>query len=83
MERAIEFAHFLVASRKGKQSELVEKLVSDKQRNTVNLDKSIPIYIRYFTAEVVNGEFRQYDDVYGLDSVFEEKLVRAGFGSQN
>jgi L,D-transpeptidase YcbB len=67
MERAIDFAHFLVTGSLQKKSSIVEKSLSEKQRKTVNLAKPIPIYIRYLTVDVVNGQFRQYDDVYGLD----------------
>jgi murein L,D-transpeptidase YcbB/YkuD len=82
MERAIDLAHFLVTGSLKKKSGVVEKLVSEKKRNTVNLDIPMPVYIRYFTAEVVDGGFHKYDDIYGRDIVVDESLTRAEVGPQ-
>lgn len=81
MERAIDLAHFLVTGSLTKSS-VVERLLSKKQRSTIDLNISIPIYIRYFTAEVTNGAFRQYDDIYGMDVVIDESMTKAGDGAQ-
>jgi murein L,D-transpeptidase YcbB/YkuD len=78
MERAIDLANFLVTGSLKKKSTIIEKTVLEKERKTVNLAKPIPIYIRYLTADVVNGHFHQYDDVYGLDSTSEEIMTNVG-----
>jgi L,D-transpeptidase YcbB len=66
-ERAIELAHYLITGRLNQKSEGVQKYIGEKQRHTMNLKTPMPIYIRYFTAEVVDGELLLYDDVYQRD----------------
>jgi murein L,D-transpeptidase YcbB/YkuD len=75
MERAIELAHYLVTGSPIEKSGSIEKYIKMKERHTLNLKHPIPVYIRYFTAETVNGELRLYKDIYGRDG----KMVDAGF----
>jgi L,D-transpeptidase YcbB len=78
MERAIDLASFLVTGSLKKKSGVIEKSILERERKTVNLAKPIPIYIRYLTADVVNGDFHQYDDVYGLDGPSQEVVTNIG-----
>jgi L,D-transpeptidase YcbB len=82
MERAIDLAHLLVMGCLKKKSRVVENVLSAKQRQTFNLSVPIPVYIRYFTAEVVEGVFHQYEDIYGRDVIMDVSLTKARVGSQ-
>jgi murein L,D-transpeptidase YcbB/YkuD len=77
MERAVELAHYLVNGSLKNKSKVVEKYIKEKQRHTVNLRTPMPIFIRYFTAEVVNNEFLHHKDVYNKDEVWNEVSVTA------
>jgi murein L,D-transpeptidase YcbB/YkuD len=43
-----------------------------KEKHVISVKKRLPLFIRYFTAEAVNGKTRFYDDIYGEDQVLRE-----------
>lgn len=47
----------------------VRSWISQEQQKVCMLEKRIPIYIRYFTAEQRNGRLQFYEDIYGEDQV--------------
>jgi hypothetical protein len=75
VEKAIELAHYLQTSDVKRKSIVVEKYLQEKQRHTVNLRNPIPIYIRYFTAEVSQGKFAQYEDIYEKDLILNLPIL--------
>jgi murein L,D-transpeptidase YcbB/YkuD len=82
-KRQVELAHYLVNGNLKNKSRVVEKYIREKQRHTINLSTPVPIFIRYFTAEVVNGEFLLHKDVYNKDEVrHDTSLTTMLSGSQ-
>lgn len=47
-----------------------------KEKHTVNFSKRLPIYIRYFTAEVKDGSIVLHDDIYAEDKLLRNKYMR-------
>lgn len=78
MERAVELAHFLVTDGAG-ESTFVSKFIKEKERHRVDLRRPIPIYIRYFTCEYVDGILCTYDDVYSKDNSLYDLLYNESF----
>jgi L,D-transpeptidase YcbB len=62
MEKAVDLAKYLVP-----EPARIDKILDSKVRQTVNVGDPIPIYIRYFTCEVVDGNLAFYDDIYAQD----------------
>ena len=74
LEEYWEFAKFLVRddSVKIPRDTLAAWFKKNEQR-IVRLKKQVPLYIKYFTAEVLNGNrLVIYPDIYGRD----EKIIR-------
>ena len=67
VERAIDLAHYLITGIPGKKSSDVERSIARREKRTFNLSQTMPIYIRYFTAEVLDASLRSYEDVYAFD----------------
>lgn len=67
MEKAEALAHFLVTGKLENKSKEVSKWLGAKERHTFHLRKPVPIYVRYFTAEVRAGRLSLFPDVYGKD----------------
>jgi len=82
MEKAEELAHYLATGVVGRKSKLVEKSLIEKRRILVNVSRPLPIYLRYFTAEVIGDELIFYKDIYGkdrelLDVLFAARTINA------
>jgi L,D-transpeptidase YcbB len=45
----------------------VRKWMATKNNRTLKLKQNIPLFIRYFSCEMVNGKIKFYDDVYADD----------------
>ncbi len=67
MEKAEALAHFLVTGDLDSKSKEVSKWLEAKERHTLHLRKPVPIYVRYFTAEVRAGRLFLFPDVYEQD----------------
>jgi len=67
VERAIDLAHYLITRKEDKTSDELIKLLDQQQRHVMTVT-DMPLYIRYFTAEVRNGELCFYKDIYNQDS---------------
>lgn len=76
VENAITLAHLLVTGMPGKKSSEVDHYLQKQERHYINLKKEIPIYIRYVTAEFMNGSFYQYGDVYKQDHLLTEEFYK-------
>jgi len=74
MEKAVDFAHYLVTGNLQTRSTTLDKLLQEEQRHTVEVANPIDIHVRYFTAEV-NGEQRfLYHDFYKKDRALIDSL---------
>lgn len=47
--------------------------IERKERHVVGVRKRLPVFIRYFGVEDVNGVIKFYDDIYGDDKRLREK----------
>ena len=45
-----------------------------KEKHSIPLRARIPVYIRYFTCEAVNGKVAFYEDIYGEDKQLSDLL---------
>jgi murein L,D-transpeptidase YcbB/YkuD len=74
MEKAIDFAHYLVTGKVGEKSAMVEKFLKQKERHNVDLASPIAIHVRYITAEVKGDQIYVYKDLYKQDRALIESL---------
>lgn len=74
LEKAFEFAHYLVDGRSKISAQTLDKYLKDEKRITISLLPAVPIHIRYFTCEVRDGELKFYDDIYNKDRTIIRKL---------
>jgi len=74
MEKAYELAHYLLTREPTGRSDVLDKYLAKRERRTINLPKPIPIYVRYFTCEVINGMLYRYADVYDMDRNLWDRL---------
>lgn len=52
----------------------ISSTITRGERQQVNLDESVPVYLAYFTVRVLdNGDVAFFDDIYGRDSAPLEK----------
>ena len=76
MEKAVKLGHYLLTREPSGRSAVLDKYLAQQQRRTLNLPKSVPIHIRYFTCEVINGRFVRYEDTYEKDRVLSARLYQ-------
>ena len=74
MEQARRFAHYLLTGDPDQKSPTLEKYLRQSTRHNVEIPNPIPIYVRYFTAEVRNGRLYLYKDLYKKDRVLIDRL---------
>jgi len=67
MEKAEQFAHYLVMGDLTHRSKYLENFLARKQKHFVTLKRPIPIYVRYLTADIVNNRLLLYPDIYSKD----------------
>jgi len=54
----------------------ISSTITDGERQQVNLDKSVPVYLAYFTVRVQDdGDVAFFDDIYERDSADLEKYL--------
>ncbi len=51
--------------------------IAQKQKRTVGIKNKIPLFIRYFSCETVNGNLKFYDDIYGEDKALKQQFFAA------
>jgi murein L,D-transpeptidase YcbB/YkuD len=47
--------------------------LAQKEKHRVFIKQRIPVFIRYFGCEAVNGSILFYEDIYNRDKVLREK----------
>src|SRR5436305_13621173 len=52
----------------------METWLTLKQKRYIPVHKPIPLFIRYFTCDVINGKVIFYEDIYSEDLAIQEKL---------
>ncbi len=51
--------------------------IAQKQKHSVSVKNKIPLFIRYFSCEAVNGSIKFYDDIYGEDKALKQQFFAA------
>ncbi len=51
----------------------IRSWIANKERHRIDVKNHIPLFIRYFSCEGINGKLTFYDDVYGEDKLIMEK----------
>ena len=51
--------------------------IAQKQKHNVYIRNKIPLFIRYFSCETVNGTIKFYDDIYGEDKALKQQFFAA------
>ncbi|HEU5290162.1 MAG TPA: L,D-transpeptidase family protein [Cyclobacteriaceae bacterium] len=80
VEKAVELSHYLVTGDLNKKSKYVERFLKEESRHTVELQRPIPIHIRYFTCYFRKGQLKCYDDIYQKDSLVGNQLYASKTG---
>ncbi len=55
----------------------IMRWIAQKQKHSVSVKNKIPLYIRYFSCEPVNGTIKFYDDIYGEDKALKLRFFAA------
>lgn len=55
----------------------IRSWINQKQKHTVAVKNKIPLYIRYYSCEPVNGRLKFYDDIYGEDKALKSQFFAA------
>ena len=48
--------------------------IAHKEKHTIEVKNKIPLFIRYFSCENINGSIKFYDDIYGEDRDLKQKF---------
>lgn len=66
VEKPREFAGILLR-RSDSIAPEIDSYISKRQHRNLSLEKPVPVFIKYFTAESVNDTLRIYPDIYNKD----------------
>ena len=55
----------------------VTSWIARKQKHTIEVKTKLPLFIRYFSCEAVNGQIKFYDDIYGEDKILKQLYFTA------
>ena len=81
-----KLANFIVRndSLKWKKTELMPyntdsiiSWIAQKQKHSISVKNKIPLFIRYFSCEAVNGGIKFYDDIYAEDKALKQQFFAA------
>jgi L,D-transpeptidase YcbB len=79
VEKAAAIARYLMTGTPDKESRLMKKYLDEQRQAVLNPLRPLPIYVRYFTAEVVHGVLVIRPDIYGCDTPLSEQLNELEF----
>ena len=75
VEKPLELAEFVLSSNPSWTQNTIQSSINKMKTKTVHLDKSITVYILYFTTWVDNeGTVNFHKDIYGLDKTLYNAL---------
>ena len=70
-----KMADFLIRNNQDKfPADTLKAWFARQEKHVVTGFPKIPIYIRYFTCEGVNGKLKFFEDIYGEDQLLNEKF---------
>jgi murein L,D-transpeptidase YcbB/YkuD len=76
MEKSVELARYLFERSGEEHSHTIDRYIQLEKKRTFNVVPAVPIHVRYYTCEVVAGELKLYQDLYGLDKSLLKKLYK-------
>jgi murein L,D-transpeptidase YcbB/YkuD len=76
-----KLAHFIIANDSVNAAVNVNTFKTDslrawlkrKEKHVIPVRTRIPVYLRYFTCEGVDGKVKFYEDIYGEDRMLTER----------
>lgn len=75
LEKAFEFAHYLIGGGRTKISpHHLDRYLNEQKRMSIGLQPAVPIHVRYFTCDVINGRLYFYPDLYKRDVTLVKTL---------
>jgi L,D-transpeptidase YcbB len=74
MEKAVDLAHYLITGDLNKRSKYLERFLKEESQHWVELQRPIPIFVRYYTCVLENGRLRYHNDIYQRDRVISGRL---------
>lgn len=79
IEKPIEMAKFLLRENPEWNEEKIKEGMNSGRRRQVDLERTIPVYLTYFTSWIdENGQIQFFDDIYNYDWVYKNSLCREG-----
>lgn len=76
VEKAEELAHYLIMGDLVHRSKYLETFLKQKEKHTVTLKRTMPLFVRYLTADVVDNRLLIYPDIYLKDKKMTDLLYR-------
>lgn len=74
MEKAVEFAHYLATTYTKYTPKMIDEFITHKKKHTVELERPLPIHIRYFTCESDGVTLRRFEDIYLMDNALYDEF---------
>jgi len=74
VEKAAVMAHYLMTGSPFKESAIMKKYLDEQRQAVLSTPRPLPIYVRYFTAEVLYGALTLHPDIYGHDGLWSDRL---------
>ncbi len=57
----------------GYNTDSIAQWIANKEKHKIDVRNKIPLFIRYFGCEAVNGSVKFYDDIYGDDRALAQR----------
>jgi L,D-transpeptidase YcbB len=67
VDKAAALARYLMTGSPSKESVLMKRYLDEQRQAVLSAPRPLPIYVRYFTAEVMYGALFIHPDIYGAD----------------
>jgi murein L,D-transpeptidase YcbB/YkuD len=74
VQKAVELARYMIREDYIVSPEDLDQYMQLQHRMEVVLPKPIPVFLDYFTCEIVNGEVWYYEDIYNKDELVLQAL---------
>jgi L,D-transpeptidase YcbB len=74
LDKALELARYLLADDDLVTPQDLDQYLEIERQITIRVRVPLPIYVRYYTCSIKDGEVKFFDDVYGVDDQDQESL---------
>ena len=76
VENATAIARYLMTGSVDRESAVVSRYLDEQRQAVITAPVPLPIYVRYFTVEVIEGALVFNADIYGSDKVLSRQLIQ-------